>query len=192
LLGVRESIALSVKSFSGKTHLLKLTYSLTILGALCWLSEAAGGPPKAGDQAAEISGKDLNDQPMQLSDFKGKVVVLEFWGDWCADSRRMYDYNKSLLSRMKDQPFVLIGVNNDKMKASATAALKNHGLSDLRCWWNNDVKAIESFGVVKFPTYVIIDVDGTVRHVLVEPTADDVDKALGTVLPKSAVKKKQK
>jgi peroxiredoxin len=189
---VRESITLTVKSFFGETHLLKLTYSLALLGTLCWFSEAPGGPPRAGDKASEISGKDLNDQSMQLSDFKGKVVVVEFWGDWCADSRGKYDYNKSLLTRMKDQPFALIGVNNDKMKASATAALKNNGLSDLRCWWNSDVKAIETYGVAKFPTYVIIDAEGTVRHVLVEPSADDVDKALATVLPKSAVKKKQK
>lgn len=35
-----------------------------------------------GKQAPEIEGKDADDKPMKLSDFKGKVVVLDFWGDW--------------------------------------------------------------------------------------------------------------
>jgi hypothetical protein len=35
-----------------------------------------------GKTAPEISGEDLNGRPMKLSDYKGKVVVLDFWGDW--------------------------------------------------------------------------------------------------------------
>lgn len=39
-------------------------------------------PPKIGEQAMEITGASWNDTPMKLSDFRGKVVVLDFWGDW--------------------------------------------------------------------------------------------------------------
>jgi len=35
-----------------------------------------------GKEAPEISGEDLDGKPMKLSDFRGKVVVLDFWGDW--------------------------------------------------------------------------------------------------------------
>lgn len=35
-----------------------------------------------GKQAPEITGVDLNGEPMKLSDYRGKVVVLDFWGDW--------------------------------------------------------------------------------------------------------------
>jgi hypothetical protein len=35
-----------------------------------------------GKPAPDITGKDLEDQPLKLSDYKGKVVVLDFWGDW--------------------------------------------------------------------------------------------------------------
>jgi hypothetical protein len=35
-----------------------------------------------GKTAPEISGEDLSGRPMKLSDYKGKVVVLDFWGDW--------------------------------------------------------------------------------------------------------------
>jgi hypothetical protein len=35
-----------------------------------------------GSTAPEIKGKDANGKPLKLSDFRGKVVVLDFWGDW--------------------------------------------------------------------------------------------------------------
>jgi hypothetical protein len=38
--------------------------------------------PAIGDLAPEIEGSDLNDVAFKLSDYKGKVVVLDFWGDW--------------------------------------------------------------------------------------------------------------
>ena len=35
-----------------------------------------------GDLAPEIEGKDLDGTPFKLSDYRGKVVMLDFWGDW--------------------------------------------------------------------------------------------------------------
>ena len=35
-----------------------------------------------GQTAPEITGKDLDGKPMKLSEFRGKVVVLDFWGHW--------------------------------------------------------------------------------------------------------------
>jgi hypothetical protein len=44
------------------------------------------GPPavgfRVGDVAPEIEGEDVDGRPFKLSDYKGKVVLLDFWGDW--------------------------------------------------------------------------------------------------------------
>ena len=50
----------------------------------------ANAPPKAGgttglevgNMAMEIDGEDIDGQPFKLSDYRGKVVVLDFWGNW--------------------------------------------------------------------------------------------------------------
>ncbi len=42
----------------------------------------AQGKPAVGKPAPEISGKDIEGKPLALSSFKGKVVMLDFWGDW--------------------------------------------------------------------------------------------------------------
>jgi cytochrome oxidase Cu insertion factor (SCO1/SenC/PrrC family) len=40
------------------------------------------GDPAVGQLAPEIQGEDTSGEPFKLSDFRGKVVVLNFWGDW--------------------------------------------------------------------------------------------------------------
>lgn len=55
-------------------------------GAQPAADRAPSGPPVAGfevgDLAPEIEGDDLDSEPFRLSDYRGKVVVVDFWGDW--------------------------------------------------------------------------------------------------------------
>jgi hypothetical protein len=43
---------------------------------------ASSTGPVEGSLAPEISGEDVEGRPMRLSEFRGKVVLLDFWGDW--------------------------------------------------------------------------------------------------------------
>jgi cytochrome oxidase Cu insertion factor (SCO1/SenC/PrrC family) len=45
-------------------------------------SRAGGDGFDIGQAAPEITGKDIDNKPMKLSEFRGKVVVLDFWGFW--------------------------------------------------------------------------------------------------------------
>ena len=45
-------------------------------------SRSSKGGFEIGQTAPEIEGKDLESKPMKLSEFRGKVVVLDFWGFW--------------------------------------------------------------------------------------------------------------
>ena len=60
--------------------------TLLALAALPALVGAAGDQPptglEVGKTAPEIVGKDVNGKAMKLSDYRGKVVVLDFFGDW--------------------------------------------------------------------------------------------------------------
>lgn len=60
----------------------KLKYSTYAQLVDAYLSPHAKESLKIGEVAPEIVGVDLNGKPMKLSDFRGKVVVLDFWGDW--------------------------------------------------------------------------------------------------------------
>src|SRR5262249_3301097 len=71
----------------------------------------------SGRQAQDVEGEDLDGKKLKLSDYRGKVVVLDFWANWCGFCRQMYPQERDLVERYKDQPFALLGVNCDEDKA---------------------------------------------------------------------------
>ncbi len=58
-----------------------------------------------------IEGEDIEGKPMKLSDFKGKVVVLDFGMEGDGLCRVLYPYERSLVKRLESKPFVLLGIN---------------------------------------------------------------------------------
>jgi cytochrome oxidase Cu insertion factor (SCO1/SenC/PrrC family) len=57
--------------------------SVWLLAGACGTSRVAGADkPQIGKPAPQIEGKDANGKELKLSDYHGKVVVLDFWGDW--------------------------------------------------------------------------------------------------------------
>ncbi len=53
-----------------------------ILSLALSATTTAQSAPRIGAAAPEITGKDIFGKPLKLSQFKGKVVLLDFWGDW--------------------------------------------------------------------------------------------------------------
>ncbi len=58
--------------------------------------------------------KDVNGQPVSLSQFKGKVVVLDFWATWCPPCRSEIPGYVKLEKKYKDKGLVIIGVSVDQ------------------------------------------------------------------------------
>jgi peroxiredoxin len=132
----------------------------------------AVGGPQIGNPAPEIEGDDLDGKPMKLSDFRGKVVVLDFWGDWCPFCPPAYTYQNQLINRMKGEPFVLLGVNCDDTVEQARLVVKNHKLA-WRSWYDGGNRAaggpvggliFQRYAVQNVPATFIIDKQGIVRQ----------------------------
>src|SRR5262249_34139118 len=77
-----------------------------------------------GREAPEIEGEDLAGKNFRLSDYRGQVVVVNFWGNWCGWCRQMYPQERSLMERFKGRPFAMLGVNSDRDKAAVLDVLK--------------------------------------------------------------------
>jgi len=63
--------------------------------------------------APDIVGKDYDNATFKLSDYRGKVVVLYFTGEWCGPCRSEYPYQRLMLEVHKSKPFAIVGVNSD-------------------------------------------------------------------------------
>ena len=138
-----------------------------------------------GHVAPEIVGRDLDGRTLKLSDFRGKVVVLVFSGNWCGICRSNYPYERRLLELFKGRPFAIVGVNSDADPAAAQRAQEGQGLT-FRSWWDGkgakptDGPIASAWNVVGWPTVYVIDVNGVIRFV--DLHQDDLLAGVGQLL----------
>jgi thiol-disulfide isomerase/thioredoxin len=128
--------------------------------------ESVGAP--VGQVASPLEGKDFDDKLVKSSDYKGKVIVLDFWGNWSGYCRRIYAWKRTLVRNNKDRPFVLIGVNYEKDgdKEKAKGRIRVQQFDWPNCWdptGRGSGGLAARYGVAGYPTFVVLDHRGVVR-----------------------------
>ena len=117
-----------------------------------------------GNLAPDIEGVDLDGKKFKLSDYKGKVVVLDFWGNWCPPCRGMYPHNRLLVKKYEGKPFEFLGVNYNDTKETL-ARLRDDGKITWRIWLDEPKgKHAADWRVEGFPHIYVIDAKGVIRE----------------------------
>jgi peroxiredoxin len=120
-----------------------------------------------GKVAPEIEGHDAEGKVFKLSDYRGRVVVLTFSGNWCNPCRQMYPAERALVERLKGKPFALLSVNTDETVETLRRSIDS-GEITWRCWWDGpDRPTCSRWNIRSFPTVTIIDQQGVIRHRMV-------------------------
>jgi WD40 repeat protein/thiol-disulfide isomerase/thioredoxin len=127
-----------------------------------------------GKVAPEIEGEDLDGRRFKLTDYRGKVVVLDFWGHWCGPCRRIYSHGKALVKRMEGKPFAIVGVNSDANADEIRLAAKKEGIS-WRFWMDGPAPGpiAKRWNVESWPTIYVLDARGVIRFKQVREKALD-------------------
>ncbi|MAQ77534.1 MAG: hypothetical protein CMM19_00120, partial [Rhodospirillaceae bacterium] len=135
------------------------------------LSELAGREKfkiehlSVGGIAPEIIGEDIAGKPIKLSDYRGKVVLLDFWGDWCVACRMLLPFNRALVKEMEGRPFQLLGVNSDTDRIYARKVELAQKIT-WRSFWNGGSRFGDistQWAVEKWPVLYVIDAQGVVQ-----------------------------
>jgi thiol-disulfide isomerase/thioredoxin len=102
---------------------------------------------------------------LDLSAYRGKVVVLDFWASWCAPCRRSFPWLDSMQRKYADSGLVVIGVNEDQVAADAAAFLEAFPV-DFRIVTDVDGEIAREFELIAMPSTYVIARDGTLaaRH----------------------------
>jgi peroxiredoxin len=121
-----------------------------------------------GQVAPEIEGEDLDGQRFKLSDYRGKVVILNFWSHvGCAICRDAYPEERALVRRMEGKPFVVLGIN-DGDTPETLRKLRETGEVTWRFWLDGEdpaqAKILKSWDVQGWPTIVVLDGNGVIRY----------------------------
>ncbi|RUA07001.1 MAG: thiol-disulfide oxidoreductase, partial [Flavobacteriia bacterium] len=120
---------------------------------------------KLGNLAPEIvTTSTLDNKKFDLKSYRGKYVLIDFWGIWCGPCVAEMPHVKSFLEKHKDKMEVL-GVNSGDSRESVIAFLKKKGYhwqQVLNVKGTNDDNFVLKFNVSGFPTKFIIDPNGKI------------------------------
>ncbi len=116
----------------------------------------------------EIQLKDVIGNTVRLSDFRGKVVFLNFWATWCAACVVEMPSMEKLHRRLKDKDFVMVAINLQESDAQVKAFFEKMKLSFTALLDSNGEVATE-FAVNALPTSFVLDKQGKIVGAAIGP-----------------------
>lgn len=116
---------------------------------------------EVGDKAPGFELADDTGQGVNLSDFRGKYVLLNFWATWCPPCVEEMPSLSALHERLKDQGLVVLGVSVDESEAEYKRFLDRARLSFPTV--RDPERSVSSrYGTVKYPETYLINPEGIV------------------------------
>ena len=132
-------------------------------------------PPDQRGTVADLSGQNLvGDGTLALSDYAGKVVVLNFWGSWCAPCRAEAPELEQAAAALAPLGVQFLGVNvRDTKEAGADfVTSKQVSYPSIYDPSMRTLLAIRGFPTSAIPSTIVIDKQGRVAHILLDPITD--------------------
>ena len=117
---------------------------------------------------ASLSLQDLNGHTHKLKNYKGEVVLINFWGSWCPPCVEELPSLQRLENKLKYLGFTVLAVNVNQTRTSVSRFLKGLQI-DLTVLMDTSVKAAKAWGVDYYPTSFMVDKKGDIRFYVVGP-----------------------
>jgi len=133
--------------------------------------------PAVGMQAEDFRLTDLDGKPQSLSQYRGKIVLLNFWATWCKPCTTEMPAMQTAYDKLRDKGFVVLAVNELEDDAKVREHIKQYGHT-FPVLMDRDNKVANQFGVFGLPVSVFIDQEGRVQEyikggLLTEQKIDD-------------------
>ncbi|MBL8863016.1 MAG: TlpA family protein disulfide reductase [Planctomycetes bacterium] len=134
-----------------------------------------------GRTPPDVEAVDTEGRRFRLSDYRGKVLVLDFWGFWCGPCVRSLPDLAQLAARHAGDPFALVGVATDDDLATFRERAREAQVSWRNAWAGGTRGEWPvSWGVQRYPTIYVFDAQGTVRFVDVR--GEELARAVRTLI----------
>ena len=125
-------------------------------------------------------GKDVS-----LKDYKGKYIILDFWGSWCGPCRKSHPHLLKIYQQYKEKGLVIIGIAADRKDETILKAAGDDGLlwPQLNMYEQRSGQTAinKLYNVTAFPTKILINPQGTIEAIYVGDT-NKLDEQLQQLL----------
>ncbi len=144
-----------------------------LLGFIATIT-VANAQLKLGDNIPAITLKNESDLNVDVTSFKGKIVLIDFWASWCAPCRAANKKLVQLYSKYNKQNFEIIGISIDKNKKMWETALTKDKINFKKLIDSKgfDAKSAAIFGVEQLPASFLFDKNG--KLVAINPTESEI------------------
>lgn len=111
--------------------------------------------------APDFTLKDINGKDISLSSFKGKVMLINFWGTFCVPCRKEMPSLEIIYKTYKDKGFVVLAVSEDKSISSVKEFVKEYRLT-FPVVLDEDKKVAKQYKVSILPVTFLLDKKGMI------------------------------
>jgi len=125
--------------------------------ALPVFATSSSGPAPA----FQLTGR--NGKAIDLSQFKGQVVMINFWATWCGPCRQEMPLLEDIYKKYKPMGFTLVGVNVEPDAKGAEAWLSKQKAVSFPIAFDTDSKVSKMYKVAGMPSTVFVDRKGNIR-----------------------------
>jgi peroxiredoxin len=118
--------------------------------------------PTVGMQAEDFQLADLDGKSQSLSQYRGKIVLVNFWATWCKSCTTEMPAMQASFDKLHDKGFVVLAINELEDDAKVREHIKQYGYT-YPVLMDRDNKVANQFGVFGLPVSVFIDQEGRVQ-----------------------------
>jgi peroxiredoxin len=112
--------------------------------------------------APQLELTDLQGDKVTLTDYSGKVVLVNMWATWCPPCKAEMPTLQTFYEKYKDNGFVIVGLNDGDTLDLVLSFVKEYGLT-FPVWMDEKYQSEKAFNSMNLPSSYVIDRAGTVR-----------------------------
>jgi peroxiredoxin len=139
-----------------------LVLALTACGATGSGGDVSTGISQ-GQRAPDFSLETLEGDKVSLSDYRGQIVLLNFWATWCAPCRAEIPAIEAVLEARQGQPFVVLGVNYQESRERVGPFAEELGMT-YPILLDETGKVMQTYRAPGLPMSVLLDEQGVIQQ----------------------------